>query len=132
MPEDPAESSAALESTNPRNAGAKRKRGVGPTSRSVASLTAEQLEKKRKNDRDVSFVCLIHQFCINYFAPLLNWYVMPKAKIKVRLNEQYESEQKAILIVSMIGFGNWSKQTHISNFKELFDRKKLFRVKMTI
>ena len=39
-----------------QGAGAKRKRS-GPTisSRSVASLTSEQLEKKRKNDREVRY-----------------------------------------------------------------------------
>jgi hypothetical protein len=64
MTEDPAESSAAQDDTNPRNAGAKRKRG-GTISRSVASLTAEQLEKKRKNDREVSLFCFIHLIYIN-------------------------------------------------------------------
>lgn len=40
--------------TNPRGAGTKRKKGhQAITSRSVASLTPEQLEKKRKNDREV-------------------------------------------------------------------------------
>jgi hypothetical protein len=36
---------------NPRNAGAKRKRG-GSSSRGVANLSPEQLERKRANDRE--------------------------------------------------------------------------------
>jgi len=42
--------------TNPRGAGTKRKRGPALSSRSVAALTPEQLEKKRKNDREVSLL----------------------------------------------------------------------------
>jgi hypothetical protein len=57
MSESPGEIGATTgENTNPRNAGAKRKRvatGTISTTRSVANLTPDQLEKKRKNDREV-------------------------------------------------------------------------------
>ncbi|KAF2666521.1 hypothetical protein BT63DRAFT_481035 [Microthyrium microscopicum] len=43
--------SPTVSNTNPRGAGAK-KRGGTISSRSVASLTPEQLEKKRRNDRE--------------------------------------------------------------------------------
>lgn len=67
MSESPEEIGATTEeNTNPRNAGAKRKRlatGTVSTTRSVANLTPDQLEKKRKNDREVCLILALFMSC---------------------------------------------------------------------
>jgi hypothetical protein len=118
MSEDPAESSAALENASGNETGVKRKRAATTTaSRTVASLTPEQLEKKRKNDREVRVLGFGEMGIINILTS------------GARLKEPSENEQKPILIDSMIGYANWSKPSPFNNSKELFVRKVSFKMK---
>jgi hypothetical protein len=146
---------SATSITNPRGAGTKRKRGVVPSSRSVAALTPDQLEKKRKNDREVRIppcpildtVHLCHYTAYTTIfilvlslptplsVPLLLAISSPSPDhtaefLLNRLNAQSESVQRHILIDSMTEFAitsnpMLSKSSRMPNYRRRPSRTRM-------